>query len=322
MIFDPIGNKIMMFGGRADRLFGMKYFNDLWSFNTATQTWTLVKTSNKPPARLSPGMVYDPVNHQIIVFGGHGTKNRLGDTWVYTISANRWEEITPEISPSARSDMGMEFDTANNRVILFSGYFLEESGYRKNDTWMYDPETQEWTEVSPQVSPPIMYGPSLSYDFSGRQSLLTGGHISIYRNGQYISGGYNTAVWSYSYSENTWQVEGSDNNADIAPPARYWQSAALNSTDGKLLVFGGNGGSGFLEDTWIYDVSSTNWEKLYTGQLPAPSPRVNGAVAYDPLNEVFVLFGGLGYDMTDFQDTWIFRQSVSGGEWIAAASKE
>jgi hypothetical protein len=322
MIFDPVGSRILLFGGRADGLFGLKYYNDMWSFDTASQKWSPVKTKKRPPERLSPGMVYDPGNHQIIIFGGHGAKVRLGDTWVYSISENRWEEITPETSPSPRSDMGMSFDTENNRVILFSGYSLEDGGVRANDTWSYDPNAQKWAEMKPQSAPPIMYGQSFAYDAEGSQSVLVGGHISLYRNGQYSSGGYNSGVWSYNYMENRWQEVESLDSDELIPPARYWQGAAMNSTDQELLIFGGNSGMGFIGDTWIYDVISKEWGNIDCIQIPEPPPRVNGAVVYDPKEEAFVLFGGLGDDMTDFQDTWIFRESSAGGDWIAAAAKD
>jgi len=309
-----------MFGGRVEGLFGLKYFNDLWSFDAVTQIWTSIKTPNRPSARISPGMVYDPINHQIIVFGGHDPKERLGDTWVYTISDNHWEEITPEISPTSRSDMGMSYDQENKRVILFSGYSFEGSVDRKNDTWSYDPELQIWTEMNPQVSPPIMYGHSLEYDTANQRSLLLGGHILIYRNGQQISGGYNSTIWSYSYHENIWQEEVDDNSPK--PPARYWQQSVLNSTDGRILFFGGNGASGFFGDTWVYDVTNTSWKSIHIKQGHGPSPRVTGAIAYDFQEEVFILFGGLGEDMTDFQDTWIFRENDTGGDWTTITSKK
>ena len=68
MVFDPLGKQAIMFGGRAEGLFGMRYYNDLWTFDTSTQDWKPIRTGRRPPGRLSPGMVYDPVGHQLIVF--------------------------------------------------------------------------------------------------------------------------------------------------------------------------------------------------------------------------------------------------------------
>ena len=36
MVYDPIGRQSILFGGRADALIGMKYFDDLWKFDSAS----------------------------------------------------------------------------------------------------------------------------------------------------------------------------------------------------------------------------------------------------------------------------------------------
>ena len=61
MVYDPLGSQAILFGGRAQGLFGDKYFNDMWVLDSDTQTWTSLKTSDPPPPRLNAGMVYDPV---------------------------------------------------------------------------------------------------------------------------------------------------------------------------------------------------------------------------------------------------------------------
>ena len=65
MISDPIEKRVIMFGGRAEGTFGLKYYDDLWAFDYLTQNWTLLKTTRKPAARLSHGMVYPPPDHSI-----------------------------------------------------------------------------------------------------------------------------------------------------------------------------------------------------------------------------------------------------------------
>jgi hypothetical protein len=43
----------------------------------------------------------------------------------------------------------------------------------------------------------------------------------------------------------------------------------------------------------------------------APSPRVNAAIAFDPVNQVFLLFGGLEEDGAALQDTWVLERTNS-----------
>lgn len=309
MVFDPIDNGAILFGGRAEGLFGLKYFNDLWTFDAAAQTWDKVDGENRPPARLSPGMVYDPVGHQLILFGGHGEKDRLGDTWLFNLSDNSWEEVSAAQSPPSRSDTAMAYDPENHVVILFGGYCQEDSRELCDDTWSFDPRIRTWTEQNPPSSPPITYGHRLVYDDTNRELLLWGGHMSTFEDRQIQSAGYGDDLWSYDYLQNTWQVTEQNNK----PRARYWHQADFFNGRGMMAVFGGDGGQGFLDDTWLFDVTQNSWQRVNTRQ--APTPRVNAATTYDSTNQLAILFGGLEEDMTDMGDTWVLSVSGTNGEW-------
>lgn len=301
MIFDPVVKRGILFGGRADGIFGLKYFDDLWAFDPQSQNWEEIETEGHPTGRISPGMIYDPENHQIIVFGGDTKGDRVGDTWIYDIAANRWQEITPANSPSPRSDMGMVYDEAHQVVILFSGYCRDDFREQCDDTWVFDPQTQTWTEMHPTTQPPIIYGHSLIYDAANQDTLLLGGNMLAIPTAGYIQN-----RWRYSYAENRWE-EISWTSANHPVP-RYWQMTA-STTDGHLFLFGGDGGRGFLDDTWWLNLEMDSFRRIKT--QTAPSPRINAALAYDPENELFILFGGFTQDRKSLQDTWIFTQE----EW-------
>lgn len=304
MIFDPVARRAILFGGRSDGIFGLKYYDDLWAFDTQSQRWERIETDIHPDGRLSPGMVYDPENHQIIMFGGHTKENRVGDTWIYDIAANRWEEITPAHSPSPRSDMGMIYDEANRVVILFSGYCRDDFFKQCDDTWIFDPKSRIWTEMHPANQPPNMYGHSIVYDAVKQKALLVGGNIV-----ETPSAGYVETLWCYSFTENQWEeVAWASANH---PGPRYWQMADFATVNRYLFLFGGNGSSGFLADTWLIDTLLRTSQKIKTQK--APSPRVNAAIAYDSFNDLVILFGGFTEDRKSLQDTWIFL--LTEKEW-------
>ena len=75
-------------------------------------------------------------------------------------------------------------------------------------------------------------------------------------------------------------------SSDI-PLARYWHQSTFDSTNGELFTFGGDGGRGFLADTWIFSVATKTWERVSTTE--SPSPRINAAIVYDPINEIVIL---------------------------------
>ena len=45
-------------------------------------------------------MVYDPVNKQVVLFGGDQLNQLLSDTW--TFDGKRWEEKKPALAPAPR----------------------------------------------------------------------------------------------------------------------------------------------------------------------------------------------------------------------------
>jgi len=311
MVYDPIGRQSILFGGRADALIGMKYFDDLWKFDSASLKWSPIRTANRPGSRLSPGMVYDPINQQIIIFGGDSPHDRLADTWVYSLADNRWQEVTPSDSPPPRSDMGLAYDELNKVVVMFSGYCRESNRDLCEDTWAFDPQTNTWTEMYPSSSPPIMYGQTMLYDPINHQIILWGGHESIFQNGELISHQYGNTIWQYDYQQISWQTL----PAYRSPPARYWHQAAFDTTNGTMLLFGGNGAQGFLADTWTFNVTDRTWHQDNTQEQP--TPRINPAMNYDPLNESFVLFGGMAEGGTDLGDTWVYKE-----EWVSVSSTQ
>jgi hypothetical protein len=88
-----------------------------------------------------------------------------------------------------------------------------------------------------------------------------------------------------------------------SPAMRYGAVMAYDTSTGQLVLFGGNGGSGFLDDTWTWDGS--NW----TQQTPPSSPaaRELAAMAYDGSTGQLVLFGGFGNSGIALNDTWTWN---------------
>src|SRR5438067_1009208 len=63
-----------------------------------------------------------------------------------------------------------------------------------------------------------------------------------------------------------------------SPSARAAQAEAFDSSTGDLVLFGGVGPSGFLDDTWTFDGS--DWTQLFPST--SPSARLGASVAFDP----------------------------------------
>jgi hypothetical protein len=99
-----------------------------------------------------------------------------------------------------------------------------------------------------------------------------------------------------------------------SPSGRTAHMMAYDSTRGRIVLFGGRQGIGTttgeargLGDTWIYD--NGDWSEIVPPQS-APARQL-GAMAYDPLRDRVVLYGGMsinsdGLTVTQLFDTWEF----------------
>ncbi len=309
MISDPVGKQVILFGGRGEGEIVGDLYNDVWRLDLETHRWEEIETSTGPTPRLSPGLVYDTAHHQMILFGGYSDQGRINDTWLFDLNSYEWEEVTPDLSPPGRSDMGMAYDGTNHIAMLYGGMCIESQRDMCDDTWIFDPETNIWVEKNPLSSPPVIYGHSLDYDTQMDQFLLWGGHMSEFSQGGMSSAGYNESIWTYNYADDQWLEIPPGNQSH--PSARYWHQAAYDSGYPGLLVFGGDSGNRYMTDTWFFDSGTEIWAKQRSEQTPPA--RIVGSAVYSPDYEQAILFGGLDGDFSNLDDTWIFS-SISG-EW-------
>lgn len=93
-----------------------------------------------------------------------------------------------------------------------------------------------------------------------------------------------------------------------APAPRYGAVLVFDAADGSLILFGGQGSSAMLNDTWAF--TGGTWTPL-TAAGHAPSPRAFAQAAFDPGRDAVVLFGGRSPTGATLDDTWAF----AGGVW-------
>lgn len=84
-----------------------------------------------------------------------------------------------------------------------------------------------------------------------------------------------------------------------APPAAYSVGAAFDAARGRLVVFGGYAGGGYVGDTWEWDGAA--WSKSVQ---PGLSARNAQALVYDEKRGRVLLFGGDARPTGELSDTW------------------
>ena len=145
MAYHPTLDRVIMFGGTL--AMGEEGADVTWLYDYNTDTWSTVNTEVTPVARSNSAMVYVSSLDQVLMFGGMSSEGVLNDTWAFDHVNNTWIELSPESAPTARGWHAMAYDSANDKVILFGGGEAEYTF--SNETWIYDPQANTWTNVTP-----------------------------------------------------------------------------------------------------------------------------------------------------------------------------
>jgi N-acetylneuraminic acid mutarotase len=301
MVYDPVNDRIILFGGSYYSNH-YTFYGDTWSLDVGDATWTKLSTVGSPDARFNMGMVYDGDQKKIVIFGGFSAVDRVGDTWIYDISANTWTAVTPQVSPSRRSDMGLAYDSGAKKVVLFGGYGLGDRIL--GDTWTYDVEANTWTQMSLGIHPTARYGGIMVYDSYTGKVLLFGGHMQQDERDL----GYDNEVWAYEYESDSWEKIPTTNK----PPARYWHDLSYDPEGHRIILFGGSqGGGNDLGDTWIYSCEDSSWSKVTSTENP--DLRSQPSLAYDASTKMTVMFGGADFKVQGeflyYNDVWTLDEN-------------
>jgi len=99
---------------------------------------------------------------------------------------------------------------------------------------------------------------------------------------------------------------------DESPPPRANHSMAIDQATEKVVLFGGSGSNGLLDDTWLWD--GRKWSPQTSEKHP--SKRTNHSLA--SMESGVLLFGGSDHDVGNMRllgDTWEYR----GGAWARRA---
>src|SRR5262249_35444162 len=85
-------------------------------------------------------------------------------------------------------------------------------------------------------------------------------------------------------------------------PPRMNSRAVTDSKNQLLVLFGGDGHSHYLADTWLYDLKARQWRQSKAAN--GPPPRAGHFTVFDP-ETGWVIVGG-GCTRTDLNDMWAY----------------
>jgi len=124
-VYDPAGDRVLVFGGYSVYDFPKSYHGEVWALSLSRgPVWTTLKPSGTPPSgRKGHSAVYDPVRHGMLVFGGQDNYGMRNDLWILSLEGPpAWTELAPAGSlPSVRCFQSAIYDSGHNRLIIFGG---------------------------------------------------------------------------------------------------------------------------------------------------------------------------------------------------------
>lgn len=301
MAFDPVRDLTLLFGG----IFDPGAAHSFWSFDLAARTWTNLGTPVTGLARAFESLVYDSGEGVLVMFGGityvPGGTDVTNQTWTLDPGSGVWANRTGGETPPARSNASMAYDPVAGRIILFGGGPFP--GIYRNDTWSFNPGTDTWTNVT-TAGPSPRGSAAMAYDANQDRMLLFGGAGPA---------GYLGDTWSYDVGTETW----TNVTPATSPSPRVSDMMAFDPAANRSVLFGGYGPSGYLSDTWAFDLSSQTWTAL--GALQPPTPRGFGGMVYDVAHGRFILFGGYG-EFGALSETWHYDYPHSAWSMLFPAT--
>ena len=290
MAYDTESKQVILFGGQTgDFDFPENYSGETWAFDLATQTWTEMKPATAPSPRAAANLTYDAESDRVILYGGALVYTTYQDTWAYDYNSNTWTEMKAQ-GPAKHLGSAMAYDTESDRSILFGGYDLD-ADVLFQDTWAYDYNSDSWSELMPEISPPNQNYHAMTYNTKADRVILWGGDTTPRDN----------SVWAYDFNTNIWQQE----MTSTGPDARPYHAMAYSGLADQNFMYGGKGTGN--KEMWSYNYDSNTWTMLEEpGSFPGALSRY--AMVYIPDTDRFIVFGGqVGGNSANYTNqTWLY----------------
>ncbi|MEM7201647.1 MAG: kelch repeat-containing protein [Planctomycetota bacterium] len=192
---------------------------------------------------------------------------------------DRWINVTRSDALSCP----VAYDSARQRVMRVAGSAARGGLVEPRHTAHWDGSA--WHEATGAGGPTLRFSAGVASDLQRRRVVLFGGDDGV-------------ALYApTSPLADTWEWDGvqwSQLAPAVAPPARWGHAMVYDRARQRVVLFGGSDAAGLyparspLGDTWEWD--GTTWHPM--SPATGPSARWGHAMAYDPVRQRVVLFGG------------------------------
>jgi hypothetical protein len=312
LCYDPVRGRVVLFGGDTGGA-----TSDTWEWDGVA--WKSISTldpqlDGDPPARAQARCAYDTRRGRILLFGGAlGNEEYYDDFWSY--DGTSWARISSanpgeDGEPPARSQYGMVYDTARERLILFGG---RNGNGRLSDLWEWD--GTNWTLVTPEDpegdgnpgdAGGRISGPAMAYDPLRQVTVLHGGQ------------GSKSPGETWEWDGTSWAlITPADVLGDGSPGQVENHTMEYHDTLGKVVLLAPGDNWGLNQEIWSWD--GTEWMHHDTSDPEGDGDAIGAyrsPAAYDAAHDEIIFFGGqLVADEEHGGNTWRW----DGASWRSSA---
>ena len=274
MTLDTMRERAIVFGGRNRLGFGSyEYFNDVWAFDFATDTWSEIATTGTAPSpRAETVIAYDEAKDRLLVFGGDidtmGLLQGIGDMFALDLATGTWSEITAAGAPEPRLYHGGT--VVGNELVTFGGTAGFSPPYF-NDVYAFDLTSDTWRTVSSGGGPRPRFGADVIGDPANDRAFIAFGHD----DGDLAN---ENDVWAINLTSGAWTAIHPGDTLNGAPsgpcmfPADFTipdegsperRYSMVTTQDGTTAyVTGGKTDCGNINDVWALDLATAEWTSL------------------------------------------------------------
>jgi len=295
MIYDPLEHRVVLFGGKNDEDVNL---SEVWALDLVTHVWQKIAVEGEsPPPSEDHSVIYDPLSHRMIVYGGENgpTTNSL---WSFDLKSHNWRDMT-DSTVQRREDHTANFDSRGKRMLVFGGRDRDRINLYELWAMDLDPSSaifESWQNLTVEENhTPGRYDHVAVYDSLKDRLVIYGGYDK--ENKECFGD-----TWAFYFSPSShavgkWkQIKTKKSH----PPKRRRAAAVYDAARNWFIVCGGFGEEGYLNDAWAFDLTYDAWLNL----TPGPPPRIDHQAIYDPRSQRMIIYGGDARLSEKFHDVW------------------
>lgn len=294
IVLSPMERRLIGFGGSPTSA------TDTWAFSLRDDAWsTLVMGAASPPGRTGHCAAYLPAQNHILYVGGHDDSGASQAAPIVLAVGTPGFLSVLGLAPTPASGCAAAYHQVRTSAVVFGG----KTGSSVNaETWLYSPSSQGFTQATPSHSPDARAGGTMVID-PGPSGEATTGRLLLFGGASADLELGDLWLWNGDdWGELGTTADPDTINTDAPRPlGRTGAAVAVDPNRRLMYVVGGTRQGTLLGDLWRLDLRTLTWSRLAVAG--GPGAREGASVAYDPILDRLMLFGGRG-DSGTLADGW------------------